>query len=257
MATADDISTSAPFLEALNVTKRFGNVRALRGVNLTVRPAEIMALIGDNGAGKSTLVKILAGVLSADSGEIRVGGHPVAFGSPVDARRHGIETVYQDLALCDDLNPIANLFLGRETMRTGVLGRLGFLDNKSMQVRGAREFEQLHVNLPSLRSPVATFSGGQRQGVAVGRAAMWAEKVIILDEPTAALGVRQTARVLNLIGRVRDAGLSIILVSHNMPDVLEVADRVAVLRLGRQVAQFDRADATVEKLVTAMTSGEA
>lgn len=249
------MSPDSPFLEACAVVKRFGNVEALRGVDFRVNKAEIVALVGDNGAGKSTLVKILAGVLSADAGEIRVGGEATSFGSPEDARSHGIETVYQDLALCDDLDPVANLFLGREITKPGLLGRAGFLDKGAMTSEAAKGFRQLDVEVSNLRRPVGTFSGGQRQGVAVGRAAMWARNVIILDEPTAALGVRQTAKVLDLMRRVRDAGLSIVLVSHNMPDVLAVADRMEVLRHGRRVAQFDRHDATIENLVTAMTSG--
>jgi simple sugar transport system ATP-binding protein len=245
--------TPTPLLEARGIVKSFGKVAALRGADFEVRPHEVVALVGDNGAGKSTLVKTLAGVLQPDAGEIVFEGRTVEIHSPHDARDLGIETVYQDLALASDLDPAANLFLGRELMRAGPLGRLGFIDKGSMRRQSDEAFERLSVAIQDTAAPVATMSGGQRQGVAVSRAVMWASKVVFMDEPTAALGVVQTRNVLDLIGRVRDQGLSVVLISHNMPEVLEVADRIEVLRLGERVAQFERGDVTMEDIVGAMT----
>jgi simple sugar transport system ATP-binding protein len=228
-------------------------VRALRGANFTVFPAEVVALVGDNGAGKSTLVKTLAGVHRPDEGEIRFDGKPVEIASPLEARALGIETVYQDLALAADLDPAANLFMGREVLRGGLLGKLGFLDTREMHRRAGEAFETLGIGLQDSTAPVATMSGGQRQGVAVSRAVTWASKVVFMDEPTAALGVVQTRHVLDLIMSVRDQGLSVVLISHNMPEVFEVADRIEVLRLGERVAQLKRQDVTMEDVVGAMT----
>jgi simple sugar transport system ATP-binding protein len=228
-------------------------VRALRGANFTVFPAEVVALVGDNGAGKSTLVKTLAGVHRPDEGEIRFDGKPVEIASPLEARALGIETVYQDLALAADLDPAANLFMGREVLRGGLLGKLGFLDKREMHRRAGEAFETLGIGLQDSTAPVATMSGGQRQGVAVSRAVTWASKVVFMDEPTAALGVVQTRHVLDLIKSVRDQGLSVVLISHNMPEVFEVADRIEVLRLGERVAQLKRQDVTMEDVVGAMT----
>ncbi len=240
-------------LEARGIIKRFGRVNALRGADFGVRQGEVVALIGDNGAGKSTLVKTLSGVHPPDAGEIYFEGRAVEIPSTEAARELGIETVYQDLALAPDLESSANLFLGREVLRPGLLGRLGFLDNTTMRARTRAAFGELGVGVQDVSAPVATFSGGQRQGVAVARAVTWASKVVFMDEPTAALGVVQTARVLDLIRRVRDRGLSVVLISHNMPEVMEVADRVEVLRLGERVAIFNRGEATMEDLVGAMT----
>jgi simple sugar transport system ATP-binding protein len=242
-----------PLLEARHIVKNFGRVRALRGANFTVRRGEVVALVGDNGAGKSTLVKTLAGVHQPEAGEIVFEGRPVEIHSPVEARALGIETVYQDLALAADLDPAANLFMGREELRGGVLGKLGFLDNREMHRRAADAFKILGIGLQDSTAPVATMSGGQRQGVAVSRAVTWASKVVFLDEPTAALGVVQTRHVLDLIRRVREQGLSVVLISHNMPEVFEVADRIEVLRLGERVAQLKREDVTMEDVVGAMT----
>jgi simple sugar transport system ATP-binding protein len=242
-----------PLLEARGIDKRFGRVQALRGASFTVYPAEVVALVGDNGAGKSTLVKTLAGVHQPDAGEIVFEGRPVTIHSPLEARALGIETVYQDLALAAELDPAANLFLGREVMRRGLLGRLGFLDKAEMHRRAAEAFGSLGVGLQDSTAPVATMSGGQRQGVAVSRAVTWASKVVFMDEPTAALGVVQTRHVLDLILRVRDQGLSVVLISHNMPEVFEVADRIEVLRLGERVARFNRGEARMEDVVGAMT----
>ncbi len=246
-----------PLLEARGIQRRFGHVRALDGADFTVFPGEICALIGDNGAGKSTLVKILSGADRPDGGELLLDGQPIAFSSPTTAQQHGIATVYQDLALAAELTPFENLFLGREEMRHGLLGRLGFVDRPSMRRKAAEQFAKLGVRLRSARVPISSLSGGQRQSVAIARAAMWADKVIFMDEPTAALGVVQTGRVLDLIRQVRDQGIAVVLISHNMPQVLEVADRIEVLRLGRRVARFKAGEADVDRLVTAMTSGTA
>jgi simple sugar transport system ATP-binding protein len=242
-----------PLLEARGIVKNFGRVRALRGASFTVHSGEVVALIGDNGAGKSTLVKTLSGVHEPDDGEIRFEGRPVTIATPHAARDLGIETVYQDLALAPDLESSANLFLGREALRPGILGRLGFLDKAAMRRRTHDAFEQLGVGVQDATAAVATLSGGQRQGVAVARAVTWAGKVVFMDEPTAALGVVQTRNVLDLIKRVRDTGLAVVLISHNMPEVMEVSDRVEVLRLGERVARFRTADASMEDLVGAMT----
>jgi simple sugar transport system ATP-binding protein len=242
-----------PLLEARRIVKSFGRVRALRGANFTVNAGEVVALVGDNGAGKSTLVKVLAGVEPPDAGEILFEGEPVTIGSPLEARALGIETVYQDLALASELDPAANLFLGREVLRGGLLGKLGFLDNGAMRWRADEAFKSLGVGLQDSRATVATMSGGQRQGVAVSRAVTWASKVVFMDEPTAALGVVQTRHVLDLILRVRERGLAVVLISHNMPEVFEVADRIEVLRLGERVARFNIGEASMEDVVGAMT----
>jgi simple sugar transport system ATP-binding protein len=241
-----------PLLEARGVVRRFGHVQALRGAAFTAYPGEVVALIGDNGAGKSTLVKALSGALRPDEGEILLGGRRIHLTSPVDAQRLGIETVYQDLALAHDLDAAANLFLGRELTRVPVLH---LLDRGAMRRRATESFGELGIRLPDMSAPVRQLSGGQRQCVAVARAVAWASKVVFMDEPTAALGVVQRKQVLDLIRRVRDRGVTVVLISHNMPEVLAVADRVEVLRLGRMVARFTAADTSVEELVSAMTGG--
>jgi simple sugar transport system ATP-binding protein len=243
---------SEPILEARDLVKRYGSVEALRGASFTAHAGEVVALIGDNGAGKSTLVKCLSGVERPDAGTILLDGHVVTLDSPTAARAHGIETVYQDLAVAPDLDPAANLFLGRELRRGGLLGRLGMLDKVAMRRRAVEEFARLGVQLQSVEVPIGALSGGQRQSVAVARSVVWASKVVFMDEPTAALGVVQRERVLDVIKRVRDTGVSVVLISHNMPEVLAVADRIEVLRLGRRVARFT-ATATLEDLVGAMT----
>jgi simple sugar transport system ATP-binding protein len=240
-----------PILEARDLVKRYGSVEALRGASFSAHAGEVVALIGDNGAGKSTLVKCLSGVERPDSGEILLDGKVVTLDSPTAARAHGIETVYQDLAVAPDLDPAANLFLGRELRRSGLLGRLGMLDKVAMRRRAVAEFARLGVQLQSVEVPIGALSGGQRQSVAVARSVVWASKVVFMDEPTAALGVVQRERVLDVIKRVRDTGVSVVLISHNMPEVLAVADRIEVLRLGRRVAKFTTA--TLEDLVGAMT----
>jgi simple sugar transport system ATP-binding protein len=240
-------------LEARNLVKRYGSVEALRGASFTARQGEVVALIGDNGAGKSTMVKCLSGAEIPDSGEILLDGKPIHIDSPTAARELGIETVYQDLAVAPDLDPAANLFLGRELKRKGIFGALGMLDKKAMRKQAINEFATLGVQLQDIDGSIATLSGGQRQSVAVVRSVVWASKVVFMDEPTAALGVVQRERVLDVIKKVRDTGISVVLISHNMPEVLSVADRIEVMRLGRRVARFDAKTATLEDLVGAMT----
>ena len=242
-----------PLLEARGISKRYGNVLALDGADFTVLPGEVTALIGDNGAGKSTLVKTLSGAIRPDHGDIIVEGKPVRLASPLDARDHGIETVYQDLALAPDLDAAANLHLGREIYRFRSLAFLHVLNRSAMRQRAVTAFADLGVRLPDVTAPVGTMSGGQRQSVAVARAVLYASKVIFMDEPTAALGVVQRERVLENIRRVRDRGISVVLISHNMPEVLAVADRVEVMRMGRRVAVYTAANTSVEELVGAMT----
>jgi simple sugar transport system ATP-binding protein len=244
-----------PLLEARGIGRRFGHVEALSGVDFTVYPNEIVGLIGDNGAGKSTLTKILSGADEPSEGEIRVEGQVVRLTNPHVARDHGIETVYQDLALAPELDPAANFFLGRELTRPGLLGRLGVLDRTAMARRTVGEIVRLGVTLKDPTAPIVELSGGQRQSVAVARAAMWAKKVIFLDEPTAALGVVQTQGVVDLIRRVRDDGIAVVLISHNMQQVLDLCDRIEVLRLGRSIGHVPAHGTTVEDLVTAMTGG--
>lgn len=242
-----------PILQARDIHKSYGHVRSLQGANLEVWPGEVVALIGDNGAGKSTLTQALSGVISVDSGQILVDGHPQLFATPQQAREHGIETVYQDLALAVDLNPVQNIYLGREIPAPGLLGRLGFMDRRAMLAETERRFADLGVQLRDIRGAVANLSGGQRQGVAVARALIWAKRVVFMDEPTAALGVAQTRNVLNLIRRVRDQGVSVVLISHSMPDVLAVSDRIVVLRHGATVALFRNGEVKSDDLVAAMT----
>jgi D-xylose transport system ATP-binding protein len=246
-----------PRLEVRGVRKSFGNVEALKGVDLVVRPGEVMALVGDNGAGKSTLVKTLAGVHPSDSGTIAVDGVQVSLNDPESAVRAGVETVYQDLALCDNLDVVANLYLGRElrSPSTGPLGR--FLAMKKMSFEAQRVLDDLAVTLPSLRTQVASLSGGQRQAIAVGRAVLWGSKIVVLDEPTAALGVQQTAMVYRLIRTLKERGISVILISHNMVDVFEVADRVTVLRLGQGAGVFDTTTDTPQDVIGAITGSGA
>ncbi|MBW9121064.1 sugar ABC transporter ATP-binding protein [Microbacterium trichothecenolyticum] len=229
------------------IGKRFGAVKALTDVDFWVNEGEVVALVGDNGAGKSTLVKVLAGVHPPDSGSIEFDGEPVGIGTPADAQELGIETIFQDLALCDNLDVVANLWLGRE-LRDGAT-----LDEVDMEQRTWTLLRELSAKIPSVRVPVASLSGGQRQTVAIARSLIGEPRVVILDEPTAALGVAQTAEVLNLIERLRERGHGVILISHNMADVMAVADRVVVLRLGRNNGVYNVADVTSETLIAAIT----
>jgi D-xylose transport system ATP-binding protein len=246
--TSAPAQTDTPVLALRGISKRFGAVQALADVDLEVHAGEVVALVGDNGAGKSTLVKTIAGVETIDSGVIEWQGRPVSIGKPHDATDLGIATVYQDLALADNLDVVGNLFLGRE------IRRFGLLDEVEMERRSRELLDTLSIKIPSVRIPVASLSGGQRQTVAISRSLLGDPKVVILDEPTAALGVEQTAQVLDLVERLRDErGLGVILISHNMADVGAVADKVAVLRLGRNNGTFGMQDTTQEQIISAIT----
>ena len=248
------MADSPPFLlEARGIQKHFGRVVALRDGNFGLRPGEVHAIVGDNGAGKSTLIKIISGVYSSDGGELLIDGTPVSIGNPREARVLGIETVYQDLALADDLDAAANLFLGREELRAAPLSWFGFLDRKAMRLRAEEAMRRLRIDIPSVETPVLSLSGGQRQAVAVARAIAWGTRIIIMDEPTAALGVRESGQVLELIKEVRAQGLSIIMISHNLPEVFMVADRITVLRLGRTITTLETASTSLEAIVGMMT----
>ncbi len=246
--------TAVPVLEAKNIAKYYGSVKALRSASISVAPTEVHALIGDNGAGKSSFIKILSGTMAPDEGTLSVAGEEVNFDSPIDARAAGIETVYQDLALADSLDAAQNIYLGREMMRPGLAGLLGFYNKARMRETTKARLQELGINLPAIDAPVGRFSGGQRQAIAVARAATWAKRLIIMDEAMAALGHVQTSHVLDLVRRAKEElGLSVILISHNMPEVLRVADRITVLRLGQTVLTVNAADADTDLLVAAMT----
>ena len=243
-----------PLLRAHGITKRFGQVEALVDVDFEIHSGEVVALVGDNGAGKSTLIKALSGVQPADSGEVWIDGERVGIRNPQDAYRLGIATVYQDLALCDNLDIVANLFLGAETLSRGP-GRVArVIDEQAMEHRTLELLDSLGVTtVSSVRTAVGSLSGGQRQSVAIARSLLGEPRLVILDEPTAALGVLQTAQVLALIGRLRDQGLAVIVISHNLENVYSVADRIVVLRLGRVEASFDRRSTPREQVVAAIT----
>ena len=248
--------TAPRLLEARSVSKKFGRVQALSGVDIAVHAGSVLALLGDNGAGKSTLVNILSGAHRADSGEILIDGAPRRIESPRQASEAGIETVYQDLALCDNLTVIQNLFLGRERRkRIPPFGRM-FLDRRAMEREAARAFESLGARLPSLHGQVSGLSGGQRQAVAIARAIVWRSRVVLFDEPTAALGVEQTGNVHGLIRRLRDRGVGVVLISHNLADVFALADRLTVLRRGRRIADMDPGSCTPDDVVGRITGSE-
>jgi len=247
------MSSDAPLLELDGVSKRFGPVQALDRVDFEVHGGEVVGLVGDNGAGKSTLVKAIAGIHSLDAGRIRFAGEQVSISRPQDAVALGIATVYQDLALCDNLDVVANLFLGREEISPGPGEVSRQLDEARMEHRTAELLSGISVTIPSLRSEVGTLSGGQRQQVAVARSLLGEPKVVLLDEPTAALGVAQTAQVLDLIRQLRERELGVVVISHNLVDVFEVADRIFVLRLGRAAGIFEAEATTEEHVVSAIT----
>jgi D-xylose transport system ATP-binding protein len=241
---------ATPLLEISGIDKSFGPVQVLHDVGLSVYPGEVTALVGDNGAGKSTLVKCISGIYTADSGKMIFDGNPVAIHSPRDASALGIEVVYQDLALCDNLDIVQNMFLGRERKR-GIV-----LDEPTMEQMASETLASLSVRtVKSLRQLVASLSGGQRQTVAIAKAVLWNSRIVILDEPTAALGVAQTAQVLELVRRLADKGLGVVLISHNMNDVFAVSDRVATLYLGRMAAQVRTTDVTHSQIVELITGG--
>jgi len=247
------MSENREILSIKGISKSFGPVQALAGVDLEVRAGEVLALVGDNGAGKSTLVKSISGIHSIDSGEVFFAGQSVRISGPNAATALGIATVYQDLALCDNLDVVANLFLGQEEIVAGPASPLRTLDEIEMEQRSHELLEQLSVTIPSVRSEVGTLSGGQRQQVAVARSLLGEPKVVMLDEPTAALGVRQTKQVLDLIKRLRERDLGVIVISHNLADVFEVADRIFVLRLGRKAGIFETSRVSEEQVVGAIT----
>jgi D-xylose transport system ATP-binding protein len=242
---------AGPLLELQGISKRFGAVQALTDVRFDVQAREVVALVGDNGAGKSTLIKVLSGIHKADTGSFRWEGREVTVSTPNDASALGIATVYQDLALCDNLDVVANLYLGHEAATPG--GPLAIMDEVKMEQKAVEVLRRLSVKIPSVRIPIASLSGGQRQSVAVARSVMGDNKVVLLDEPTAALGVAQTKEVLELIKRLREQGLGVVLISHNLADVFEVADRITVLRLGKWVGTYDARAVTREQLVAFMT----
>jgi fructose transport system ATP-binding protein len=248
------MSEQQPILEARRLVKRFGHVVALDGADFELYPNEILAIIGDNGAGKSTLIKALSGALQPDDGEIRLDGQHVRFRTPADARRAGIETVYQDLAVAPSLDIASNIFLGREARYRAPLGlALRLLDKRRMRREASTHLAELKIGIQSISVPVESLSGGQRQGVAVARAAKWARRLAIMDEPTAALGVNETRQVLDLILRVRERGLPVIIISHDMPHVFELADRILIMRLGKRVAVVTPQTHTMPEAVAIMT----
>jgi ABC-type sugar transport system ATPase subunit len=252
-----EASDGGPLLEARALSKRFGGVQALQRVSFELRAGEVLALAGDNGAGKSTLIKCISGVYQPDEGEILYKGRPTLLANPREAREQGIETIYQDLALADNLDVGANVFLGREPP-TRRLGLLPAIDRRRMREAAAEVLRTLEIEIPpsKLTLPVRTLSGGQRQAVAISRSLLGDPKVVLLDEPTAALGIVQTAQILKLIERLRERGLGVIVISHNLANVFEVADRIAVLRLGRMAATLETRDVSREEVVGAITGAE-
>ena len=246
------MASDGPLLELRGVSKRFGAVQALTDVDFQAPAGQVTALVGDNGAGKSTLIKIISGILPGDEGEIRFDSRPVQIADPQTATALGIATVYQDLALCDNLDVVANLYLGHER-----LGGPRLLNETGMEREASRVLKRLQVRIPSVRTQVASLSGGQRQSVAIARSMLGEPRMVLLDEPTAALGVAQTAQVLDLVRTLRDQGLAVVVISHNLADVFAVSDRIEVLRLGRHVTGFDARRTSSEEVVAAITGATA
>ncbi len=247
-------SPRTPILQTIGISKRYGAVQALTSVDFEVYAGEVVALVGDNGAGKSTLIKCIAGTHTPDEGKIVFDGKEISLHAPSDATRLGIETVYQDLAVCDNLDVVQNMFLGRERVRRLVPPVVEVLSEFEMEKRSLTVLQTLSVTtIENVRTKVASLSGGQRQSVAIARAAMWDSKLVILDEPTAALGVAQTGQVLALIRRLREHGLGVVVISHNLHEVFSIADRIVVLRLGRRVATFEHGSTTPDEVVAAIT----
>lgn len=244
---------TAPLYEVRNISKSYGSVVALDGVSLSVRAGEVIGLVGDNGAGKSTLVKALSGAHQPDTGEILLDGEVRRWKSPHDALEAGIETLYQDSSLAPDLSVSSNVFMGREIVKPGILGKLGFLAQKQMDIEAHADLERVGIAVPASNRPVAQLSGGQRQAVAIGRAVSWARKVIILDEPTNHLGARQAKEVLNVISAAKAKGLGVIFISHTLPHILEVTDRIVVLRLGKVVCDAPTSEFNVDSLLGTIT----
>jgi simple sugar transport system ATP-binding protein len=251
--SSNAVEAAVPVIGARAITKRYGALTALHDVDLSIYPGEIVGLVGDNGAGKSTLVKILAGALTPTSGELLLDGRPVSFHSPLEARRQGIETVYQDLALHPDLTVAENIFIGRELKRSGPLRVLGALDRRAMNRQAAEQLDGLRIRIDSVTVRADSLSGGQRQAVAVARAVAWGRRIMLMDEPTAALGVEEQQKVAELIREVRGGGTPVLLVSHNIPQVHEICDRIVVLFRGRAVANLKKDEADVEEVVRWIT----
>lgn len=244
-------------LEAKGITKKFGKVRALRGVDFSIEPGEVVGLLGDNGAGKSTFVKVISGAYSYDEGLIKLNGEEKQFERPVDARNAGIETVYQDLSLAPDLDIESNLFLGREIMKKGLLGKLGFMDEKAMYKEVELNLKKLGVNtIQNIKAKVGGLSGGQRQAVAIARSVSWGSELVIMDEPTAALGVEQSSIVMDLIRQVQSKGTPVILISHTLPFVFDVTDRIVIFRLGEVVANLKTKETNVSEVVQYITGSK-
>jgi ABC-type sugar transport system ATPase subunit len=250
---AASTTTTEPVIEARNITKYYGSLVALDNVSLTVRPREIVGLVGDNGAGKSTLIKVLAGAHQPSSGTLYVGGEPCVLHSPLEARELGIETVYQDLALSTELTVAENMYLGREIRRRAPLGWLGMIDKRAMAHLSAERLDALRIRVQSVNVPCRSLSGGQRQAVAVARAIAWGSRLVLLDEPTAALGVEQQHHVAELVEQVRASGTSVLLISHNMPQVHALCDRIIVLYRGEVIADLRKNDVSVEDIVMWIT----
>jgi ABC-type sugar transport system ATPase subunit len=244
---------SRAVIEVRAITKRYGALTALHDVDLEIFPGEIVGLVGDNGAGKSTLIKILSGALHPTSGEVLINGQPASFHSPLDARRQGIETVYQDLALAPDLTVAENLFIGRELKRSGPLGLLGALDRRGMNRQASEQLQRLRIRIDSVSDRADSLSGGQRQAIAVARAVAWGRRVLLMDEPTAALGVEEQQKVAELIAEVRRGGIPVLLISHNIPQVHDICDRIIVLFRGRVVANLMREEVDVDEIVRWIT----
>jgi simple sugar transport system ATP-binding protein len=249
--------TSGPVVEGRGLVKHYGSIHAVDGIDITIRAGEILAIVGDNGAGKSTLIKMLSGAIEPDRGEILIDGRPRKLRGPNDARASGIEALYQDLALLPNLDVTTNLFLGRETIHGGLIRPLGFMARRRMRRDAAARLDMLQIRIPRLwGTPVESLSGGQRQSVAIARALVWASKVVILDEPTAALGVAQSRAVLDLSARIRETGTSVVIISHILPHVLELADRIVVLRHGHKVADLAAREVTQDRLIALIVGAE-
>jgi fructose transport system ATP-binding protein len=266
MAQADGVGPASmngtPLIQARGLTKHYGTIVATDDVDVEIGHGEIVAIVGDNGAGKSTLVKMISGAVTPDAGEIRVDGQPATLRNPIEARGYGIETIYQDLAMAPNLDVVTNIYLGRERRRRGPLGLLGAIDRKGMRDEARSHLSDLKINIPKLwGSPVESLSGGQRQSVAIARAMVWASKLVIMDEPTAALGVKQSAAVLEIVKGVRERGISVVIISHILPHVLELADRIVVMRHGQKVADLPAGELDEHKLIELIvgfrTSGSA
>ncbi len=253
MSAAAAVST-APILRCRGLVKRFGGLVAVNGVDLDLHPGEVLALVGDNGAGKSTMVQMISGVFRSDGGTIELDGQPKVFNSPEDARAAGIETIYQDLALCDNLTAADNIFLGRELKRRR-FGILPGLNQPEMRQKARTVLDELHIRIPDLEAPVRQLSGGQRQAVAISRAVYWQARIMIMDEPTAALGVPEQRKVMELIRMLKSRGVPVILISHNMQDVFEISDRIFVMRRGSKVGDFVTAETESNEVVRTMIGG--